>query len=70
MANDKKHSRRVTLADLCQAIEEQRISYTRRDEYYEVSGGEMRRLERAGSTAEPDVMMPLETPIPEIESSL
>jgi len=47
MATDARADKQLTIADLCQAIADDEVSYTLRDGEYEVSGLALRRLRRA-----------------------
>lgn len=43
MAAEGKYEQQMTLAELCQAIEERRLPYTLRDGHYEVRAVDLRR---------------------------
>lgn len=60
MATDTRatrDSRQLTIADLCQAIESGRISYSQRDGAYEVNELDVRRFRR-GRVASPLSLLP------------
>lgn len=46
MKTDTRADRPMTIADLCQAISEERIGYAKRDDRYEVSGLNLNRFLR------------------------
>jgi hypothetical protein len=46
MATDTRREKSLTLADLCEAIADDRLSYTLRDGEYEVSALDLRRFRR------------------------
>lgn len=46
MATDARATKRLTVAELCQAIEDRDVPFTVRDGHYELSVRELRRLQR------------------------
>lgn len=46
MATDTRATKQLTIAELCQAIEDRDVPFAVRDGQYELSVGELRRLQR------------------------
>ena len=46
MATDTRATKQLTMAELCQAIEDRDVPFTVRDGQYELSVRELRRLQR------------------------
>ncbi|HKV86194.1 MAG TPA: hypothetical protein VJN88_16695 [Ktedonobacterales bacterium] len=65
MKTDTRASRPMTIADLCEAISDERIGYARRGDIYEVSGLHLTRYLRGeqprGSLEPPHVALDPET---------
>lgn len=60
-ADEHRKKQRLTLADLCQAIEEGQIQYTLNDGQYEVTGSDLRRL-REDADLPLELLEPLDAP--------
>lgn len=57
MTTDTRADRPLTIADLCQAISEERIGYSRSDDSFEVSGLHLARYLR-GEQPRPSIALP------------
>jgi hypothetical protein len=53
MATDTRQPKQhLTMADLCEAIADEKISYTRQDGEYRLTALDLRRMERAGDESD------------------